>query len=95
MKGNYFLYVTTNPSKTILYANITNNLSHSIQEHYANKGKLNTFAESYYCYCLLYYQRFDTVVEAIEAETELKGWVEKEKLIEEVNPEWKFLNTEI
>ncbi|WP_407935488.1 hypothetical protein [Fodinibius sp. Rm-B-1B1-1] len=42
----------------------------------------------------MYYEAYKTAQEAIEREKELKKWrrEKKEKLINEVNPEWEFLN---
>ena len=36
---NYFVYITTNPSKTVLYTGVTNDLYRRMNEQYANKGK--------------------------------------------------------
>ncbi|WP_017729812.1 GIY-YIG nuclease family protein [Nafulsella turpanensis] len=91
---NYYVYITTNPKKTVLYTGMTNNLTARLQQHYANRGKKETFAGSYFCYCLLYYERHQYVQHAIEREKEIKGYSrqQKEDLISEFNPEWNFLN---
>ncbi len=94
---NYFVYITTNPNKTVLYVGITNDLERRIAEHKANRGKPDSFAGKYYCYNLVFWQRFDYVNDAIDAEKEIKDWTraKKEELIREFNPAWKFLNEEI
>ncbi len=94
---NYFVYITTNPAKTVLYIGITNNLFIRLNQHYENRGHKKTFAGRYFCYLLIYWERFQFIQHAIEREKEMKGWrrEKKEQLIHDFNPEWKFLNAEI
>ncbi len=92
-KGNYYVYITTNPGKTVLYVGVTNNLIVRIQQHYLNKGNKKTFAGKYYCYKLLYYEFFSDINQAILREKEIKNMSreKKEKLITIKNPKWNFL----
>jgi putative endonuclease len=94
---NYFVYITTNPDKEVLYIGITNNLKRRLTEHYENKGKIGTFAGEYFCYKLLYWERFTNPKAAILRETQLKNWnrKKKEKLIALMNPDWNFLNHDV
>lgn len=39
LAGNYFVYITTNPGKTVLYTGVTNDLYTRIFQHYNNRGK--------------------------------------------------------
>jgi len=43
---------------------------------------------------LVYYEVFETPIEAISVEKKIKGWlrIKKIKLIESINPEWKDLS---
>jgi putative endonuclease len=50
---NFYVYITTNPAKTVLYTGVTNDIARRIYEHESNKGKPSTFAGKYYCYCLV------------------------------------------
>ena len=95
--GNYFTYITTNLIRTVLYIGITNDLERRMEEHFANKGKPNTFAGKYGCHFLIYFERFSNARFAIEREKELKKWsrIKKENLIRIQNPNWRFLNEEI
>jgi len=45
----------------------------------------------------LFYEAHQYIDQAIRREKEIKGWTRAKKcaLINEVNPEWKFLNNEI
>jgi putative endonuclease len=92
--NNYFIYVTTNPKRTTYYIGITNDLAVRLQQHFQNCGDKKTFAGRYYCYKLIYFERFTTAAHAIEREKQLKGWsrAKKEALIKSKNPELKFLN---
>lgn len=89
---NYFVYITTNPSKTVLYTGVTNNLMVRLKQHYSNRGKKETFAGKYYCYKLIYYERFSDIHQAIAREKEIKDLsrAKKEELIFSINPGWKF-----
>ena len=93
----YFVYITTNSSKTTLYVGITNDIPSRILEHGLNAGNPETFAGKYHCFNLLYYEEFQYVNDAIAREKEIKKWRrdKKEQLINSVNPEWRFLNKEL
>ena len=93
----YYVYITTNSSKTTLYVGITNDIPSRILEHGLNAGNPETFAGKYHCFNLLYYEEFQYVNDAIAREKEIKKWRrdKKEQLINSVNPEWRFLNKEL
>jgi len=96
---NYFVYITTNKNKTVLYTGVTNNLYRRLSEHKENAKPFRhaSFAGQYNAYFLLYYERFEYIAHAIAREKEIKGWrrSKKEALINIENPGWKFLNDEI
>lgn len=94
---NYFTYITTNPKRTTFYIGVTNDLVRRLREHFENDGNSKTFAGKYYCYNLIYYERFTQVEHAIAQEKELKKWSrsKKEALIKKMNPFVKFLNEEV
>lgn len=94
---NYFIYITTNPEKEVLYIGITNDLKRRLFEHQENKGNPETFAGKYYCYKLIYWERFAKAIDAIAREKQLKNWSRKKKevLIQTLNPKWNFLNSEV
>jgi putative endonuclease len=94
-RHSYFLYITTNPQKTVLYTGVTNNLPRRLEEHLKdNMNERKTFAGKYFCYYLVYYEWYKYVRVAIQREKEIKGWVrsKKEQLIASFNPDWRFLN---
>lgn len=70
--NTYYVYITTNPRKNVLYTGVTNNLRQRMNQHYENKGKSEAFAGKYYCYNLIYFEEFTDVKQAIEREKKLK-----------------------
>ncbi len=94
---NYFVYITTNANRTVLYVGVTNDLPKRLEEHYQNSKIRKTFAGLYYCYHLIYFERHPRILHAIEREKEIKKWsrIKKELLINEFNPNWRFLNEEV
>ena len=90
---DYYVYITTNPRKTVLYVGVTNNLSLRLDQHYENRGNTETFAGRYYCYKLLYWEYYKYVNDAIAREKELKTLTREKKmeLIKSINPELGFI----
>jgi len=92
---NYFVYIVTNRHRRVLYTGVTNDLVRRLQEHEEEsyKGK-RSYAGKYNCYHLVYYEHFDFIEHAIDREKQIKGWlrIKKEKLINDFNPKWEFLN---
>ncbi|MFT3824759.1 MAG: GIY-YIG nuclease family protein [Chitinophagaceae bacterium] len=95
--GQYYIYITTDYKKSVLYTGVTNNLQQRIIEHYLSRGNPKSFTGRYHSYYLLYYECFSDIRIAIAREKEIKGWIraKKEALIDTLNPERKFLNDEI
>ncbi len=80
-----------------MYTGVANDLERRLCEHYFGKDKEQSFANKYKCYYLVWYERHQYINHAIEREKEIKGWLrsKKVKLIEEENPNWRFLNKDI
>jgi putative endonuclease len=93
----YFVYILTNPAKSVLYIGVTNNLMARLKEHWDNRGNDETFAGKYFCYNLIYYETSSSIELSIAREKELKKWSrdKKEALIRSQNPDWLFLNRQI
>ncbi len=93
---NYYIYMTTNPDRTVLYTGVTNDLDRRMEEHWAdNTGEQKTFAGKYFCYNLIYYEYYPHVEWAIAREKQIKRMsrAKKEALIAKFNPAWRFLNS--
>jgi putative endonuclease len=90
----YWVYITTNKMRTVLYTGVTNNLVIRIQQHKdgaAENGK--SFTSRYKCYHLVYYEEYNNIHTALEREKEIKNMLRAKKiaLINAFNPEWRFL----
>jgi putative endonuclease len=95
---NYFVYILTNQGRSVLYIGVTNDIRARLQQHIVDvEAERKHFSGQYNCVFLIYYERFDQIEEAIKREKQLKRWTreKKERLINTVNPEWKFLNEEL
>lgn len=94
---NYYCYILTNKTKTVLYTGVTNNLKERLYFHKNPEPFSKAFTSKYKCFFLIFYEHFFDINEAIKREKEIKGWsrTKKETLINKINPEWKFLNDEI
>lgn len=87
-----YCYITTNKNKTVLYIGATNNLEKRIIQHKTKTYK-NSFSARYNCDHLVYFEEYEDVNDAFLREKQLKAGnrKRKEKLINELNPEWKDL----
>ena len=94
MPKNYYTYILTNKTKTVLYIGVTNNLRTRLYYHRNPAHNSNTFSSRYKTYYLIYYEHFFDILKAIQREKQLKRWnrKKKENLIVTKNPEWLFLN---
>ncbi|KAB7528116.1 GIY-YIG nuclease family protein [Flagellimonas olearia] len=98
MLSPYFVYITTNENRTVLYIGVTNAIQRRLSEHYSDGvNSKQSFAGKYNCYHLVYYERFDSIQMAIAREKELKKWrrEKKDRLITSFNPDWKFLDHDV
>ena len=94
---NYYVYILTNKTKTVLYIGVTNNLKKRLYQHKNPEVSSKSFTARYKVFYLVYYEFFKDVNQAIAREKQLKKWrrEKKNKLIEEFNPTLKFLDNEI
>lgn len=79
---NYFIYITTNLNKTVLYTGVTNDLLSRIHQHKDDVKQNNkSFAAKFNCTHLIYYEHFDYIQDAIDREKQIKGWKRFKKKI--------------
>ena len=91
---NFWVYIATNRSNTVLYTGVTNDIARRMYEH---KNKLIPgFTSKYNVNKLVYHESFPTSLEAISAEKKIKGWLRSKKigLIHSVNPRFKDLSSD-
>ena len=86
------VYILTNVHHEVLYIGVTSDLFTRIPEHIM-KVYPNSFTAKYNCNKLVYYETFGRIEDAIAREKRLKKWNRswKNKLISDMNPEWKDL----
>jgi len=95
MDGSFFVYILASKRNGTLYVGVTNNLARRIVEH---KSKLVPgFTRKYGVDLLVYFEVFDSVLEARAREHSMKRWRRawKIKLIEEANPNWDDLTDQL
>ena len=88
---NIYVYIMSNKPDGTLYIGVTNDLCRRVYEH---KNKLiEGFTKRYNLNILVYYEVFDSEIQAIQREKNLKHYTRQWKLslINDKNPEWKDL----
>jgi putative endonuclease len=87
----YYVYIMASRSR-VLYVGVTNNLARRVSEH--RTGSPGSFTSRYRVTCLVYFEEFRYILDAIAREKQLKGWRRSRKvdLIERRNPAWEDLS---
>ncbi len=90
MRGGWIYIVTNRPNGT-LYTGVTSNLSRRIHEH--REGLIDGFSKRHGLKRLVYYERYETIADAIQREKNMKHWPRawKARLILDLNPDWDNL----
>jgi putative endonuclease len=90
------VYIPTNPTNTVYYTGVTNDLARRLTEHRERKNK-RAFTARYGVSKLVYFEEFDDPTDAITREKQIKAGsrAKKKALIKSINPEWKDLAGEI
>jgi putative endonuclease len=94
MKNSYYVYILTNRRNGTLSIGITNNLIRRIEEH--KNDLADGFTKKYGLHTLVHYEIYQTPIDAISREKQIKEWKRswKLQLIEENNPTWKDLSND-
>jgi putative endonuclease len=91
----FFVYILASKRNGTLYIGVTNNLVRRVAEH---KAKLVPgFTRKYGVDLLVYFEGFDSILEARTREHALKRWRRawKIELIEKLNPDWRDLSDQL
>ena len=86
------VYIMTNKYNKVLYTGVTSDIVKRVKQH---KDKFyKGFSSRYNCDKLVFYKEFPSMLEAIAYEKKLKAGnrKNKEKLINDMNPEWNDLS---
>lgn len=86
-----WVYIMASRRNGTLYIGVTKNLGERVTAH--REGHGSTFCRRYGVTLLVWYERHDLVIDAIQRETSLKRWKRSWKLalIERLNPDWRDL----
>lgn len=89
----YYTYIVGSRTHA-LYIGVTGNLERRVMEHKEGMGR--SFAATYNCNRLIWFERYVSPHLAIAREKQLKGWTRQKKisLIEKENPTWIDLSSE-
>jgi putative endonuclease len=91
MNHRYFVYILASRYRGTLYVGVTNNLSVRMGQH--KSGAVPGFTKKYRVNRLVYFEEFESILEARAREHVLKRWRREWKfaLIEKLNPDWRDL----
>jgi putative endonuclease len=91
MKG--FVYIMTNDNNSVLYTGVTSDLTDRVHKH-KTKKYAGSFSAKYNTGKLVYFERCETIGEAIKREKQIKSGSRNKKvaLINKVNPKWNDLS---
>jgi len=95
MDAPFFVYILASKRNGTLYVGVTNDFGRRLSEH---KAKLVPgFTRKYEVDQLVYFETFDSILEARAREHSLKRWRRTWKiaLIEKLNPDWRDLTDEL
>ena len=87
----YYVYILTNKTNSVLYIGVTNDLSRRLAQH--KESGENHFSARYNTHKLVYFEPFAGVENAISREKQLRRWTREKKnlLIQSKNPNWEDL----
>jgi putative endonuclease len=88
---SFWVYILASGRHGTLYVGSTGDLARRIGQHRA--GAVPGFTKTYGVTRLVYYERYDSVLEARGRERALKRWRRdwKTSMIEDLNPDWSDL----
>jgi putative endonuclease len=95
MDAPFFVYILASKRNGTLYIGVSNNLARRVAEH---KPKLVPgFTRKYGVDLLVYFEAFESILEARAREHAMKRWRRawKIQLIERLNPDWRDLSDQL
>jgi putative endonuclease len=95
MEASFFVYILASKRNGTLYVGVTNNLARRMAEHAAKL--VPGFTQKYAVDRLVYFEAFESILEARARERSLKRWRRawKIELIEKLNPDWLDLTSQL
>lgn len=91
----YYVYILTNYTNSVLYTGVTSDLKRRVWEHRAKL--IDGFTKRYNIYKLVYYEATSSIESAITREKQIKAGSRKKKmeLVDAMNHGWRDLYDEI
>ncbi len=91
----YYVYILSNHSRTVVYTGITSNLIKRVWQHKQNEDE--SFTKKFKVHDLVYFEAFEDPENAIEREKQIKNYSRKrkEEIILKFNPKVKDLYPDI
>jgi putative endonuclease len=85
------VYIMASKRNGTLYTGVTSNLARRAYEH--RESLVPGFTSRYACKLLVWYERYDAIIDAIAREKQIKAGSRSNKLalIEALNPDWRDL----
>jgi putative endonuclease len=92
MEKRSYVYILTNPTRTVFYTGVTSNLAKRVSEH--KQKVVPGFTTRYNINLLVYYEITESIRNAIEREKQIKAGSRKKKidLVMAMNPKWEDLS---
>lgn len=92
MMKKWYVYILTNYKNSVFYTGVTNNVKRRIWEHKNGIDK-NSFTAKYKLYKLVWFEAFQTPIDAISTEKRVKDFRREKKilLIQNLNPKFQDL----
>ena len=89
MVMQYYIYMLSNSTNTVVYTGVTNDLVRRVYEH-KHDADPKSFTAKYQVHKLVYYEMTGYLRAALEREKQIKKWnrARKNKHISEMNPQW-------
>ncbi len=90
-----YVYILASRRNGTLYTGITSDIVHRAWQH--ENEVFEGFTKKYGVHRLVWFETFESIVDAIAREKQLKGWNRawKIRLIEKMNPGWEDLDWKI
>ncbi len=91
----YFVYILANKPHGAIYIGSARDLRNRIRQHLA--GIPGSHTQKYNIKTLVYFEQYETTIDAIHRERRLKRWNRswKEELIKQNNPDWRDISDQI
>ena len=89
------VYILTNHKRGTLYTGVSSDLPHRIEQHRTTEER--SFTRQYGLMRLVWFERHDTMDEAIRREKRIKDWKRlwKIQMIEKSNPDWDDISAQL